>query len=215
MKRYTSEPHAAGILNPQRLGRGTCTNGSKSRSSCNNSNPLSMHRVAIIVSIVLRTVTPNRRSARKFFAAGIAISVPPSSTTTNEVSIFRALSKSRSLSKPCRTSVRIKSPMAKRLAAKNWSSFSVLLRSAPESSRSKRWNRRESTVGPHGGQITLPVEFSAELTDLRLPTQAQQRTQPFLHRLAFRLQARGPQRVSHQLCRRSRCSFALMCTSYA
>jgi hypothetical protein len=44
-------------------------NGSKSRSSCNSSYPLSMHRVAITVSMVLRTVTPFLRRVRKFFAA--------------------------------------------------------------------------------------------------------------------------------------------------
>jgi hypothetical protein len=45
------------------------TNGSKSRSLCSSVYPLSMHRVAITVSMVLRTVTPRLRSARKFFAA--------------------------------------------------------------------------------------------------------------------------------------------------
>jgi len=44
-----------------------------------------MHRVAITVSMVLRTVTPRWRSVRKFFAAWTAISCPPNSTTTNEV----------------------------------------------------------------------------------------------------------------------------------
>ncbi len=44
-------------------------NGSKSRSLCSRSYPLSMHRVAITVSMVLRTVTPSLRSARKFFPA--------------------------------------------------------------------------------------------------------------------------------------------------
>jgi hypothetical protein len=42
--------------------------------------------VAITVSIVLRTVTPCQRSARKFFAAWTAISWPPNSTTVKEVS---------------------------------------------------------------------------------------------------------------------------------
>jgi len=45
------------------------TNGWKALSSCSNSYPLSMHRVAITVSMVLRTVTPALRSARKFLAA--------------------------------------------------------------------------------------------------------------------------------------------------
>jgi hypothetical protein len=45
------------------------TNGSKSLSLCSRSYPLSIHRVAITVSIVLRTVTPRLRSARKFRAA--------------------------------------------------------------------------------------------------------------------------------------------------
>ena len=35
-------------------------NGSKSRSACSRVNPLSMHRVAITVSIVLRTVIPKK-----------------------------------------------------------------------------------------------------------------------------------------------------------
>src|ERR1035438_6313212 len=44
-------------------------NGSKSRSLCSRAYPLSIHRVAITVSMVLRTVTPSLRSARRFFAA--------------------------------------------------------------------------------------------------------------------------------------------------
>ena len=44
-------------------------NGSKSLSLCSKSYRLSMHRVAITVSMVLRAVTPSLRSARKFFAA--------------------------------------------------------------------------------------------------------------------------------------------------
>ena len=44
-------------------------NGSKSLSLCSRSYPLSMHRVAMIVSMVFRTATPRLRSARKFLAA--------------------------------------------------------------------------------------------------------------------------------------------------
>ena len=43
----------------------------------------------------------------------MAISRPPNSTMTNEVSVFLASLKSVSSAKPCRTSVRIKSPIAK------------------------------------------------------------------------------------------------------
>ena len=44
-------------------------NGSKSRSLCSSRYPLSIQRVAITVSMVLRIVTPRLRRVRKFLAA--------------------------------------------------------------------------------------------------------------------------------------------------
>src|SRR5437764_38876 len=43
-----------------------------------------MHRVAITVSIVFRTVIPRARNVRKFCAAWIAIRFPPRSTIVSE-----------------------------------------------------------------------------------------------------------------------------------
>ncbi len=68
---------------------------------------------------------PACASARKFLAAWIAMSRPPNSTIVSEVSRFRALLKSRSLSKPCRTSARIKSPIASGSTPRRRSSFSA------------------------------------------------------------------------------------------
>ena len=63
---------------------------------------------------------PARQAA---LGAGLPQSVP--CTTVNKVSIFRASLKSRSSRKPCRTSVRIKSPTAKGSWPSSRSSFSV------------------------------------------------------------------------------------------
>ena len=71
-----------------------------------------MHRVAISISMVLRTVTPNALSIRKFRAACMAILRSPISTRSSDPSNRCAWLKSRSLVKPCSTSVRMRSPMS-------------------------------------------------------------------------------------------------------
>lgn len=55
-------------INPERRPR-CSTKGSKSRSLYSNGRSFSMHAVAMRVSMVLRTVTPIRRSVRKLRAA--------------------------------------------------------------------------------------------------------------------------------------------------
>jgi len=80
--------------------------------------------VAITVSMVLRTVSPSLRNARKFLAAD-RDSISPQLYYRHEVSIFLYAIEISFSSMPCRPSVRLKSPNVQRLLAKSARGSSV------------------------------------------------------------------------------------------
>jgi hypothetical protein len=53
-------------------------------------------------------------------------------------------------------------------------------------------------VCPQRLKIALPVDFAAQLSNLTLLSQAQQSSEPELHRFTFGLKTRCPKNVPHQ-----------------
>ena len=113
--RWTPQQRGAVHLGRQDPQATTCSprcssNASKSLSLCSRRKPSVKHRVAMITSMVPRTLTPRARSFRKFRADSTASSSPPNATWLSWASMRRASLKPRSSLNPRKTSARIKSP---------------------------------------------------------------------------------------------------------